>query len=177
MTPFQSLFAHHGDRFMPFPLNTPKPDDLLSLSTAEIAALPVELKAILQREIDERQKQIKSIKTRFDAAMVHCYATRASEMRQAAGKDTGTIRFDDGDFTIIADLPKRVDWNQDHLASMVERIRAAGDDPGEYVDVVIKVPERKYAAWPQAIRDGFEPARTVRPGTLKIEIVPQGGDQ
>lgn len=177
MTPFQSLFAHHGDRFMPFPLNTPKPDDLLSLSTAEIAALPVELKAILQREIDERQKQIKSIKTRFDAAMVHCYATRASEMRQAAGKDTGTIRFDDGDFTIVADLPKRVDWDQDHLASMVERIRAAGDDPGEYVDVVIKVPERKYAAWPQAIRDGFEPARTVRPGTLKIEIVPQGGDQ
>ena len=177
MTPFQSLFAHHGDRFMPFPLNTPKPDDLLSLSTAEIAELPVELKAILQREIDERQKQIKSIKTRFDAAMVHCYATRASEMRQAAGKDTGTIRFDDGDFTIVADLPKRVDWDQDHLASMVERIRAAGDDPGEYVDVVIKVPERKYAAWPQAIRDGFEPARTVRPGTLKIEIVPQGGDQ
>lgn len=177
MTPFQSLFAHHGDRFMPFPLNTPKPDDLLSLSTAEIAALPVELKAILQREIDERQKQIKSIKTRFDAAMVHCYATRASEMRQAAGKDTGTIRFDDGDFTIVADLPKRVDWDQDHLASMVERIRAAGDDPGEYVDVIIKVPERKYAAWPQAIRDGFEPARTVRPGTLKIEIVPQGGDQ
>lgn len=177
MTPFQSLFANHGDRFMPFPLNTPKPDDLLSLSTAEIAALPVELKAILQREIDERQKQIKSIKIRFDAAMVHCYATRASEMRQAAGKDTGTIRFDDGDFTIIADLPKRVDWDQDHLASMVERIRVAGDDPGEYVDVVIKVPERKYAAWPQAIRDGFEPARTVRPGTLKIEIVPQGGDQ
>lgn len=177
MTPFQSLFAHHRDRFMPFPLNTPKPDDLLSLSTAEIAVLPVELKAILQREIDERQKQIKSIKTRFDAAMVHCYATRASKMRQAAGKDTGTIRFDDGDFTIVADLPKRVDWDQDHLASMVERIRAAGDDPSEYVDVVIKVPERKYAAWPQAIRDGFEPARTVRPGTLKIEIVPQGGDQ
>ena len=29
----------------------------------------------------------------------------------------------------------------------------------------------------QAIRAGFEPARTVRPGTLKIEIVPQGADQ
>jgi hypothetical protein len=39
------------------------------------------------------------------------------------------------------------------------------------------VPERKYAAWPDAIRAGFEPARTVRPGALKIEIVPQGGDQ
>jgi hypothetical protein len=177
MTPFQPLFAHQGDRFMPFPLNSPKPDDLLSLSTAEIAALPVELKAILQCEIDERQKQIKSIKTRFDAAMVHCYATRASEMRQAVGKDTGSVRFDDGDFTIIADLPKRVDWDQDRLAKMVERISASDEDPTEYVDVVIRVPERKYAAWPQAIRDAFEPAREVRPGTLKIEIVPQGDDQ
>ena len=40
-----------------------------------------------------------------------------------------------------------------------------------------KVPERKYAAWPEAIRQGFEPARTVRPGTLKVEILAQGADQ
>ena len=60
---------------------------------------------------------------------------------------------------------------------MVEHIRAAGDDPAQYVDIAFKVPERKYAAWPDAIRAGFEPARTVRPGTLKIEIVPQGDDQ
>jgi len=87
------------------------------------------------------------------------------------------VRFDDGDFTIVADLPKRVDWDQDRLAAMVGRIRAAGDDPAQYVDIAFKVPERKYAAWPEAIRAGFEPGRTVRTGTLKIEIVPQGGDQ
>jgi hypothetical protein len=114
---------------------------------------------------------------RLDGALTVRYATRAAEERQAAGKDTGTIRFDDGDFTVVADLPKRVDWDQDRLAAMVGRIRAAGDDPAQYVDIAFKVPERKYAAWPDAIRAGFEPARTVRPGTLKIEIVPQGGDQ
>jgi hypothetical protein len=119
----------------------------------------------------------KAAKTRFDAALVLRYASRAAEERQAAGKDTGMIRFDDGDFIVIADLPKRVDWDQDRLAAMVERIRAAGDDPAEYVDIAFKVPERKYAAWPEAIRAGFEPARLVRTGTLKIEIVPQGGDQ
>lgn len=78
---------------------------------------------------------------------------------------------------MLADLPKRVDWDQDRLAVMVARIRAAGDDPTEYVDNAFKVPERKYAAWPEAIRAGFEPARLVRTGTLKIEIVPQGGEQ
>ena len=101
---------------------------------------------------------------------------RAAEERQAQSKDRGTVRFDDGDLTVVADLPKRVDWDQDRLAEIVERIRAAGDDPAQYVDVAIKVPECKYAAWPDAIRAVFEPARTVRTGALKVELLPQGGD-
>jgi hypothetical protein len=39
------------------------------------------------------------------------------------------------------------------------------------------VPERKYAAWPDAIRRGFEPARTVKTSTLKVDLVPQEGDR
>ena len=161
---------------MTFPDNTPRPDDLLSLSPGEIAVLPVELLAILQREIDERLKHDKDLKARLDGALVVRYASRAAEARQAQSKDTGTVRFDDGDFTVVADLPKRVDWDQAQLAATVERIRAAGDDPDQYVDVSYKVPERKYAAWPDAIRQGFEPARTVKTGALKVEIRPQGGD-
>jgi len=162
---------------MPYPDNTPKPEDLPSLSAAEIAALPVELLAILQREIDERLKQGKAMKSRFDAALEHRYASRAAEKRQRATKDTGIVRFVDGDFTVVADLPKRIDWDQDRLAEMVTRIREAGDDPAEYVDLSYKVAERKYAAWPDAIRAGFEPARTVRTGTLKIEIRTLGDQQ
>ena len=161
---------------MPFPENTPTPDDLSGLSPQEIAGLPVELLAILKREVDERLKRDKAAKTRLDAALTVRYATRAAEERQAQAKDTGTIRFDDGDFTVVADLPKRVEWDQAQLAAMVERIRAAGDDPAQYVDIAFKVPERKYAAWPDAIRQGFEPARTVKTGALKVEIRPQGGD-
>ena len=161
---------------MPYPENTPTPDDLPGLSPQEIAGLPVELLAILQREIDERLKRDKAAKTRLDAALTVRYATRAAEERHAQSKDTGTVRFDDGDFTVVADLPKRVEWDQSQLAAMVERIRAAGDDPAEYVDIAFKIPERKYAAWPDAIRQGFEPARTVKTGALKVEIRPQGGD-
>jgi hypothetical protein len=173
MSRFQSLFTTHGDPFMPFPDNTPTVDDLPSLSAAEITALPVELLSILQSEIDERLKRDKAAKIRFDAAVVARYATRAAEERHACAKDTGTVRFDDGDFIVVADLPKRVDWDQDQLAAMVERIRDAKDDPTEYIDITFKVSERKYSAWPEAIRKGFEPARTVKPGTLKVEIISQ----
>ena len=71
---------------------------------------------------------------------------------------------------MIADLPKCVDWDQEKLATLVERIRAEGDDPAEYVDVAIKVPERKFAAWPSHIRSAFEDARTVRTGKPSIRL-------
>lgn len=160
---------------MPYPDNAPTPDDLVRLDVAEIAQLPVDLLAILQREVDERLKQAKAAKARLDGALTIRYATRAEEERRARCKDTGAVRFDDGDFTVVADLPKRVEWDQEQLAAMVERIRAAGDDPSQYVDVTYKVPERKYAAWPESIRQGFEPARTVRTGALKVELLPQWG--
>ena len=99
----------------------------------------------------------------------------AAEARRAAGKDAGIVRFEDGDFIVVADLPKRVEWNQGQLAAVVEHIRAAGDDPNEYVEVSYKVTERNYAAWPRAIREGFEPARTVRPGQLSIQLLADRG--
>lgn len=59
-----------------------------------------------------------------------------------------------GDFTVVADLPKWVDWDQDRLAAMVERIRAAGYDLAQHVGIAFKMPERNYVAWPDAIRAG-----------------------
>ena len=112
---------------MPFPDNTPGIDELINLPVGEIAMQPVDLLAAMQREIDAAAKQMKAVTARFSTALEARFATRAAEVRSASGKDTGTVRFDDGDFTIVADLPKRVDWDQDRLAVMVERIRAAVD--------------------------------------------------
>ena len=74
------------------------------------------------------------------------------------------VRFEQDGVSVVADLPKRVDWDQALITGVVERIRAAGDDPTQYVDITIKVPERKYTAWPENIRIAFAPARTVRTG-------------
>jgi hypothetical protein len=162
---------------MPYPANTPKPDDLIDLSPQEIADLPVELLAILQSEIDERLTRDRAIKARLDGALILRYAARAAEERQFARKDTGTVRLEDGDFTVVVDLPKRISWDQSKLAALAERIRTAGDDPSEYIDNTFKVSERKYTAWPDAIRRRFEPARTVRPGQLGVKLETSEGAQ
>ncbi len=152
-------------------------DTLDQWPIGEIIALPAEELAQLQIEVEEHFRKAKLLRDWFGGALTQKYADRALAERVSANKDTGTVRFDDGDFTVVADLPKRVDWDQEKLAAMVARIRDAGDEPAEYVELAYRVSERKYVAWPEAIRKGFEAARTVRSGALKIEIVPQGGDQ
>jgi len=162
---------------MPFPQNTPSFADLIDLPVTEIASFPVEMLVGLQVEINAAADQLTAISNRFDAALDARYGVRAGNERRVHGKDTGTIRFRDGDVEVIANLPKRIDWDQAQLATLIERIRASGDDPSDYVDFAIKVPERKYAAWPDKIRAAFEPARTVRTGkpTFRLELIREAG--
>lgn len=156
---------------MTWPANAPSLDDLATLPPQAVADLDPPILASLQGEIDAASRRLREARQRLDAGLERRYGARAAALRRTASKDTGTVRFEDGGFTVVADLPKKVDWNQDRLAQIVERIRAAGDDPAHYVDIAIRVPERKYAAWPDAIRAGFEPARTVRTGKPKFLLL------
>jgi hypothetical protein len=162
---------------MPYPENIPDTNAMLNLPTGELAQLPVELLAALQGELDHAAKKLKSASAKFSAALEVRYATRAAEARSACGKDTGTVRLADGDYTVVADLPKRVDWDQEKLAQIAANITASGEDPAEFIDTKLSVSERKYGALPMAWREGFEPARTVKTGVLKITIEPNEAAQ
>jgi len=107
----------------------------------------------------------------LDGAIALKYVDEAQDARRAEGKDTGTVRLQDGPVTVVAELPKRVDWDQAMLVGLVERIRADGAGPADYVDIALSVPERKYTAWPKDIRQEFEPARTVRTGKPKFRLL------
>ena len=144
--------------------NRPTLNDLPNMPIGDIAALPAETLALLQDEADEALRSAKTTRDWIGGALALKYDTAAAKARQTAGKDTGTVRIQDGSVTVVADLPKKIDWDQTQLAALVERIRAEGDDPAEYVDIAIKVPERKFTAWPSHIRSAFEDARTVRVG-------------
>ena len=157
---------------MSYPQNTPSVDDMLNMSTGDLAQMPVELLAGLQGELDHARTQLKAASAKFSAALEVRYATRAAEARRACVKDTGTVRIADGDYTVVADLPKRVDWNQEKLAQIAQNIADSGEDPAEFIDTKLTVSERKYNALPSAWRDGFEPARTVKVGALKVTLEP-----
>ncbi|MCE8538176.1 hypothetical protein KBY27_12000 [Ruegeria pomeroyi] len=157
---------------MSFPKNTPSVDDMLNMPSGDLAQMPVDLLAALQGELENASKQLKAATARFSAALEVRYATRAADARRACAKDTGTVRLVDGDYTVVADLPKRVDWDQEKLAQIARNIADSGEDPTEFIDTRLSVSERKFNAFPKAWRDGFEPARTVKVGALKVSIEP-----
>ena len=156
---------------MAYPENIPSVDDMLNMPVTELALMPTSLLAAVQAEIDTAAARMKAVTERFALALEVRYADRAAECRHEAGKDTGTIRFADGDVTVIADLAKRIDWDQAKLAQIAENIASAGEDPAEFIDTTLKVSERKYTALPESWRKGFEPARTVRTGKPKFRLV------
>ena len=150
--------------------NRPTLDSIRMLPIGEVAALPTQHLALLQEDAAAALDASKKAKDWIDGAIALRFADHVQALRREAGKDTGTVRFEQDGVTVVADLPKRVDWDQALIAGVVERIRAAGDDPAQYVDIAIKVPERKYTAWPENIRVAFAPARTVNTGKQTFRL-------
>lgn len=149
--------------------------DIPHMPVGQIAALPADQLAMLKDAADQQLAQAKSLADWLDGAISLKYADRAQTTRHGAGKDTGTIRFEDGGVTVIAELPKRIDWDQAKLAQIAENIASAGEDPAEFIDTKLSVSERKFGALPESWRKGFEPARTVRTGKPKFRFVLNGG--
>jgi hypothetical protein len=153
--------------------NRPTLDALRHMPVSDVISLPAEQLALLQTDAREALDAAKRMQDWIEAAIALRYEQRAIGARVAAGKDTGTVRFQDGAVEIAVDLPKRVEWNQAQLAALSEQSRAGGEDPGQYVEASFKVSERAYTAWPERIRAAFEPARTVRTGraTYRLAIM------
>jgi len=157
--------------------NRPTLNDLSNMPIGDIADLPAETLALLQEEADAAMRSAKTAKDWLDGAITRKFSSRAADQRRSEGRDTGTARFQNGAVTVVAELPKRVDWDQAHLADLVERIKADGEDPREYVEISFKVSERKYTAWPSHIQSAFAEARTVRTGKESFKLILGEGEQ
>ncbi len=151
-------------------------DRLGQLTAADLAALPlVELHAYHQA-VCEAEETCRLYKLALHGEHDRRLSAQAAALRQQAGKTTGTVRFEVERHTVIADLPKKVEYDQAKLKDAVEALRRWGENPEDYIGIEVKVAEAKYTAWPPAVRQLFEPARTVRTGkpTYKLEIIHAG---
>lgn len=157
----------------------PEPDALDEVGNfvmAELENLPLaDLNRLIQR-VSNAEDTARHYKQFLQSVLHHRFGERAHQLRQEVGKNTGTVRFDVDGHTVIADLPKKVEYDQRKLKEAVEALRKWGENPEDYVSLEVKVAEAKYTAWPPAVRQLFEPARTLKAGkpTYKLERIVAG---
>ena len=146
-------------------------EQLGQMTAEQISLLSVEQMATLREDLDDRKASIKHLEDLLNTGIALAYHSRAEDMRRSAGKNTGTVSIDLGDWVVRADSPKKVEWNQDILKKAMETVQSWGENPADYLNMVLSVPEARFNAWPPAIRAVFEPARTVSSGrpTFKLE--------
>lgn len=158
---------------------TPQTNPLIQTGQPSTA----ELDALSMAEIYQRLELLGQFKdtTRHHEVALHAtlnkrFSERANQARQDAGKHTGTVRLEVDGYVVIADLPKRLEYDQSKLKGAVDALRKWGENPDDYVGIEIKVSEAKYNAWPPAVRQLFEPARTLKVGkpTYKLEQIKSG---
>ena len=140
------------------------PDQVLTTPAGDLAEQSSELLFQLKNGAADLLTAAKAIVEHVDRALDLKYADRAHQLRLTADKDTGVVHFDDGRIHITADLPKKVDWDQQRLADIVRRIAANGDNPAEYVEISYRISETKFNAWPESLKSAFAPARTLKTG-------------
>ena len=143
------------------------------LCVSELAEMPIAEFAELNRQVDAIRETLKCYEQMLHSVSNSRFSERARQLREAEGKTTGTVRFDEDGFIVIADLPKRPEYDQAKLRAAVEALRKWGEDPEDYVTLEIKVSETKFNSWPPALRELFEPARTLKVGkpTYKLERI------
>src|SRR5487761_2250766 len=149
---------------------------LAEMSPAQIAALPPGQLQEAHINLLTLQSVIKGVLERFHAALDQRYAERAAATRQADGRDFGVCHLTDGLLRITVDVPKKVIWDQGQLPEIAQRIAAAGDKVGDYIDTDYSIPESRFNAWPSTLKETFAKARTVKPGKASFRLAFTGED-
>src|ERR1700679_2259315 len=134
-----------------------------------ISALPIQDLCILKNEVDFLLKEAKEQSDILEEALAKRFSNKTQEMLLETGRDSGTVNFEEQDYLISAQLPKKVTWDQDKLAELIIKI-----DPLErkkYVETSYKINEQRYLAnFPISLRELLDEAREVSTGKLKISL-------
>ena len=146
------------------------PDQVLATPAGELAQQSGESLFQLKNDAADLLTAVKAIIEHIDRALDLKYADHTHALRLAAGRDTGVVHFDDGHVRITAELPKRVEWDQQRLAEIVGRIADGGENPAEYVEITYRISETKFNAWPAMLKESFAKARTVKPGKASYRL-------
>ena len=133
----------------------------------------LEEQAAVLSEIEAFRNSLAAIESEIAARLKEPMDLKLRE----AGKDTGTVHFEVDGIFVKATIQKTVKWDQEKLASLCKRMADSGQDPAAWMEIedvrTYKVPEVRFAKFPEWAKKAFLPARELKPGRPKFEFTPK----
>ena len=125
-------------------------------------------------DIDISLASIKKDKVELQEKIDEYIADKVEQARLLQGKDLGTVTVLVDDIEVKHTIGKKVTWDQGRLFEIFQKIIAAGDRPASYMKMTFSVPEKTYGKFEGPMRDMFKSARTLSPGSSKVEFKTRG---
>ena len=145
--------------------NVPSILDVEFFSDDELERLPLDQLGAIYGEAKDVAAKVAKNKRRLTQAISRRFADELENVT------TGTTTIVRGDVELKVTTPKKIEWDQDVLAGLEEKIRSDWkEDPSEYLITKRSVSETAYKGWPHILQRHFEPARTVKPGSITLEF-------
>jgi len=117
-------------------------------------------KRVYEEQIKELHGQLAAVVTNIEELL----SPKLLDLRTLQGKETGAVNLMFEGFKVTETIPKKVEWDQEKLNELFDRIVTAGDDPRAYMKLKLEVPEKQFNAFDVNLQAVFAEARTVKHG-------------
>jgi len=126
----------------------------------------------MQELVQEKQEistQMEKMKNRLEEIDDEIFS-----LVQDRVKPQGSTSLEQDGIKLTVTIPMRASWDEKKLREIASKISAHGDNPEDFIQYKLSVPETKYKNFPEQVRNLFEPARTIKPGKKQIKVVENG---
>ena len=144
-------------------LSTIETLDVKDLSKLEIYDL-----ADLSDQVAKLVNHTKELKEKLEDALNLRFSETVQSKLRDENKDTGTAKFYESGFQIVAEVPKKVTWDSDKIDEIIKTI--SEEKRKAIIKTTHVIDERKYTQLSPEDKQLFADARTVTPGKTKFKI-------
>jgi len=127
--------------------------------------------SLLFNRRQDLKNQIKNLQTELkviDNTITEMFGDQAEHKLSMDGKDFGQVTLRDGDYTITYNKRKKVEWDQDALKNVLDRMDS--ESAAFYAKATFTVPEIKYHNAPPTVKAALSDCRTVMLQGISIDI-------
>ena len=122
----------------------------------------------LSEKISETHNWVKKLVEKFEMALTAKYAEEAKKKLHETGADFGTCKMKRNGFVVSVQLPKKVQWDQEILENLYNRLDP--DVRKEIFKVNFSIDEKQFSKLSKIMTDAVSSARSTAYGKVKISI-------